>query len=504
MISMTRVSTSAIITAFVVIGSSALAAAAPARVPNKRPYRVTATATATGRSGSATMSARALIDRSHHASVEIAAGDFETRRVGTLAKVQLKTFDGNGELISTRNYSGLNASSIAIPIDRMDRGQALQLQGHIRNGDTSRTDVVSVRTVGRLRPDLAVRWVNAPASARVGLPVHISAMVAELNHDTGARASCVLSVDNEEADRAEGIWVDAGDTVSCAFIHVFSTGGAHQIRVDVGRVEPGDWNAANNSGGGSVTILSDEQSFNSVSAWVSESYEHYRKRNTGYSRSNDTGDAYVRTFDFLTDESRMTQGSLYAASISAPVTFPVTQLAVAQWTDDILIHQGVYNDVAATFVAPYLSCGRVADEADVTIYVDVCVRPGASGPVTSITYSRYVGTVTYFSSRYDAAWYETPEGDVPVYTYSYNQHDSSSTGPLSILGNTYRFEVTLINGTVAYRKPVSFAIGGVQTTMDVNYPLACQESSDPLFGYEKVCDEFINHIAGRYAAVDWP
>jgi len=502
MSSITRPLTSAIITAVVATGPSALAAAAPARVPNKQAYRVTASATATGRNGTATMSARALIDRNHHASVEIVAGDFE-RPVGTLAKVQLKTFDGNGDLTSTSNYSGLNGASIVIPIDRMDRGQALQLQGHIRNVDNRRTDVVSITTVGRLRPDLAVRGINAPANARVGLPVHISATVAELNHDTGARASCVLFVDDVEADRAEGIWVDAGDTVSCAFIHVFSAGGAHHLRVDVERVEPGDWNAANNSGGGLVTIFSDEQSFNGVSAWVSESYEHYRIHDTGYSRSNDRA-AYVQAFDFLTDQSSMTQGSLYAASITAPVTFPVTQVAVAQWTDDILIHQGVYNDVAATFVAPYLSCGRVADDAEVTIYVEVCVRPGSSGPVTSITYSRYVGTVTYFSNRYDAAWYETPESVVPVYSYSYNQHESSSTGSPGVLGHTYRFEVALINGTVAYSKPVSFAIGDVQTTTDVNYPWACQEFSDPLYGYKKNCDEFINYIAGRYVVLDWP
>ncbi len=112
--------------------------------------------------------------------------------------------------------------------------------------------------------------------------------------------------------------------------------------------------------------------------------------------------------------------------------------------------------------------------------------------------------MTYFSNRYDAAWYETPEGVVPVFTYSYNQHDSSSTGLPSVLGNSYRFEVALINGTVAYSKPVSFAIGGVQTTTDVNYPWACQEVSDPLYGYKKVCDEFINHIAGRYVVVNWP
>jgi hypothetical protein len=226
--------------------------------------------------------------------------------------------------------------------------------------------------------------------------------------------------------------------------------------------------------------------------------------NTGYTRRKDGGADYVRTFDFLTDQSRNTQGALYAAYITAPVAFPVTQVAVAQWTDNVLIHQGVYSGVSATSVTPYLTCGHVVDDAGVAVYVDVCVRPGPSGPLTLIAYARYVGTVTYFSSHYDAAWYETPDGVLPIYTYSYNHHESSSTGSLGVLGNTYRFEVTLINGTVAYSKPVSFAIGALQTSMDVNYPWTCQEFSDPLYGYKKICDEYINYSAGRFASVDWP
>lgn len=498
-----RQSIPALITAFVLVGPLT-AAAKPARVPNKQPYRVTATATATGRTGSATMSARAMIDRNHHGSLEIVAGEFGTPTIGTLAKLQLKTFDGKGDLINTINYSGLSAPSIAIPIDRIDRGQALDVQANIRDVDNTRTDVVSVTTVGRLRPDLAVLRVNAPASARTGFPVHISATIAELNHDTGARASCVLFVDDEQADQAEAIWVDAGDTVSCAFIHEFSTGGTHQVRVDVTQVDPGDWDTANNTGSGSVAIAADEQSFDSVSAWASESHEHYRIHNTGYSRRNEGGADYVRTFDFLTDHSRNTQGALYAAYVNAPVSFPLTQVAVAQWSDDTLIHQAIYNGVAATSVTPYITCAHIVDDMDVATYVDVCVRPGPSGMLTLIVYQRYVGTVTYFSSQYDAAWYETPMGADPIYTYSFNRQESSSTGSLSVLGNTYRFEVTLMNGGIVYGKPVSFAIGAEQTGRDINYPWACQEFSDPLYGYKKICDEYINYSAGRFASINWP
>ena len=84
---------------FVILGCCETALAGPVRVPNTQPYRVTAAATATWRTGSATMSARALIDRNHRGSLEIVAGDFQTRTVGTVTKFQLKSFDGNGDLL---------------------------------------------------------------------------------------------------------------------------------------------------------------------------------------------------------------------------------------------------------------------------------------------------------------------------------------------------------------------------------------------------------------------
>ena len=159
--------------------------------------------------------------------------------MGSLAKIQLKAYDGNGDLLYTNNVSGISAPAVVVPLASFDRGQALDIQANIRNVDNTRTDVVSVTAVGKLRPDLAVLHVDAPSNAPLGMPVHITATIVELNHDTGARATCVLSVDDRPVDRAEGIWVDAGDTVSCAFARAFTSGGLHQFQVDVTDVNPG-------------------------------------------------------------------------------------------------------------------------------------------------------------------------------------------------------------------------------------------------------------------------
>jgi hypothetical protein len=187
------------------------------------------------------------------------------------------------------------------------------------------------------------------------------------------------------------------------------------------------------------------------------------------------------------------------------VTFPVTQVAVAQWSDDTLVHQAVFAGLTPTSVSANVTCGRVVDDADQTTYVEVCAYRGAfvGSGTTQVTYSRLAGTVTYFSAEYDAAWYEWPDGTTPIYTYAYNYRDGSST-PLVPLGSTYRFDVTLINGGVAYSKPVSFAITAEEISSDIDNPWHCQEFSDPTYGYKQICQEYINFARSRFGLVRWP
>ena len=493
------------IAAFGPLASTATAAGGPSRIPNKQRYRVSATATATGRTGSATMSARALIDRDRRASLEVVAGDFETPTVGSLAKIQLKAYDGNGDLLYTNNVSGISAPAVVVPLASFDRGQALDIQANIRNVDNTRTDVVSVTAVGKLRPDLAVLHVDAPSNAPLGMPVHITATIVELNHDTGARATCVLSVDDRPVDRAEGIWVDAGDTVSCAFARVFTSGGLHQFQVDVTDVNPGDWDIANNSASGSVAIVTAADAFDMGTASVSSSLRHYRTHSTGFTRH--AGDNLVVTWDNLNDQSDNSDGAQYHAYIDHTfVSFPLTQIVVGQWSDDTLIHAGVYTTVGATTSGPNWACALVVDDsADQAAHVEVCAYNGGPGGnlITSITYGRFAGTVTYFASQYQAAWYETPDGVVPIYEYSYNYREGYSVGTPAGLGSTYRFEVTLIDGGTMYSKPVTLAVGPRQVFSDITYPWRCREDTDPWYGYKKICDEYIDYSSGRGGLFVW-
>jgi hypothetical protein len=490
--------------ALTIAASAGAASAGPARVPNTQPYRVTATATATGRTGSAMMSARALIDRDRQARLEVVTGDFETAPMGSLTKLQVKAYDGNGNLVLANNYGPLSTSSMILPLASLSRGQALDIQGNIRNVDNNRTDVVSVTAVGKLRPDLAAVTIDAPPNAPAGMPVHVTATIAELNHDTGARATCLLSVDDIPVDRAAGIWVDAGDTVSCAFSRVFASGGFHRIRVSATDVNPGDWDTANNAVETGISIVTATDTFDFGSASVSSSYRRYRSHDTGYLRQG--SDNFVTAWENLNDQFEDSDGAQYHAYINrTAVSFPLTQIVVSQWSDDTLIHAGVFNAVATTSAGPTLSCAMVVDDsADQAAHVEVCAHgggPGGSG-ITSITYGRFAGTVTYFASQYQAAWYETPEGVVPVYEYSFNHRQGHTAGTARGVGDTYRFEVTLIAGNTAYSRPATIRVGPLQVFSDVNYPWSCVEDATP-YGYRKTCQEFINYSSARFGMVVW-
>lgn len=137
----------------------------------------------------------------------------------------------------------------------MSRGVSIQVQTNIRGIDPTRTDVVTVSTPALLRPDVKVNSVSGPGQAPPNSAVSLLAEVAEGNGDVGARADCVLSIDGTAVSSTPGIWVDAADTVTCAFSHAFSKPGTYTVAVSARNVTPGDWDASNNQAQTSITIL---------------------------------------------------------------------------------------------------------------------------------------------------------------------------------------------------------------------------------------------------------
>lgn len=234
--------------------ASPIYAALPQAFKNSVKYKDAGAKPATGRSGSAAIQARALRGQSQ-TDIEVTTGDFDgAAPVGKLDKVQVKLFTNAGDA-ATDNYRNIGSGYGDFVYASAPRGQQFQVQANVSGIDPKRTDVVTAGGNVKWRPDLTVASIQAPSQAPVGTIVTVNAVVREALGDSGARANCVLKADGTVVDHADGIWVDAGDAVTCQFRTLFTTAGTKQLTVDVTNVVPADYNTANNSAGALIQIV---------------------------------------------------------------------------------------------------------------------------------------------------------------------------------------------------------------------------------------------------------
>src|SRR5207249_1285310 len=176
---------------------------------------------------------------------------------GRLATVQVKAYSRSGKYVFTDNHTGLSGGGTAIfPYTVLPHGTPLEVQTLVRGVDDPRTDVVTLADTVHLRPDLVAWRLQAPDQSPIGAAVNLKGFVLERNGEVGARADCVLYVDGTAADRATGIWVDAGGMVACAMTHVFTEARTYSLELRVENVRPRDFDDTNNSVSASITALS--------------------------------------------------------------------------------------------------------------------------------------------------------------------------------------------------------------------------------------------------------
>lgn len=236
-------------------------------VPNVTKYKSSGVKPGTGRSGSATLEARALLAKDGSMLLEASTGSVETGAgPGQIAKTQIKIN------ALTKNFNNLTGGGYwAGTFPGLTRNTPVQVQANIRGIDPKRTGVVTVTTPALLRPDVSVTAVNGPSTHQPQLPIEFVATVVEKNGDVGARANCVFSVNGTESDIANGIWVDAGGTVACQFSHTFDAPGTYTIGVAATGVVPGDWDSTNNSATTTITIVEPGRA---IKNGYMEAYQH--------------------------------------------------------------------------------------------------------------------------------------------------------------------------------------------------------------------------------------
>src|SRR5689334_5455599 len=101
---------------------------------------------ATGRAGTATLSARALLDQSGKTLLQLTTGTLDSASTppGYIAKAQIRNYDNDGKVLSNKTPVLAQQSGYQVfEYPHMHRGQSYEVQTNIRAIDGNRTNVVT-------------------------------------------------------------------------------------------------------------------------------------------------------------------------------------------------------------------------------------------------------------------------------------------------------------------------------------------------------------------------
>jgi hypothetical protein len=444
--SMKRLSVVSVITlgAVSLFTASAALADAPATHSNADPYRVNKPAAATGRAGNATLAARALMNKDGTTDVDITTGKLDSTAVapGNISKVQIKTFNGDAEVQWTKNYSSLTSGgTLHYNFPELHRGQSIQTQANIEKID-KRTGVVTLTNTVKLRPDLAVKGIDAPSKVQVGSSVVVSAMISEANGDVGARGDCKLFVDGNQVDQALGIWIDGADSVTCAFNYQFTTVGTHSLKVTVDNVVPSDWDSANNSASGTIEVFDNTSAplWGSASLWAGKG-TYAGTTSIYYLRADGTFPSdpdYLSKYNDTIDQ----QSYWLWAGSNTGFVFPLTSAKVAIKSDDVAVGSTTFSN---TWGYSYddggsYSYGCTWGDDAVAASFGVCSNSWNGYGWTDMWTSRWGGVVTYHSEGYDRRqgyWWGG-------YNYQWN-YDGAYSAPSFAVGDKFEISYELVD-----------------------------------------------------------
>ena len=391
-----RMSTKAALAAVFAIGSMQPLAAqhvvrGPKFHPNTQKYSDAGAKPVSGRAGSASLEARALYGIDGVVKVEASTGRLDDHTgPGQIRKVQMKIFSSQGKLLGTQSLGGSDKGYWTTSLDQAGAGSRLQLQANVGGIDGSRNDVVTVTVPVMREPDVAVDAVTTPARALAGAAVNVVATLSERNGDVGARANCMLSVDDQLVDQAHGIWIDAGQKVSCAFETRMTALGSHKVTVWATNISPDDFDPQDNSASTSIEILSPETPLAYSAQFTAsdrDSYTHIKKTSSDGSFITETTDNFKRQSRSFTMTSTDTQQML-SFPVHARSALMADGAAVFDYTNDI--------DLESSQVASTEDCGVRIDGG---FFLSVCnIRWGT--PRIEVKLSSMDGRVTYFGSRF--------------------------------------------------------------------------------------------------------
>jgi hypothetical protein len=457
-----------IVLALVSFGA-AQAQAQPKLHSSSQKYREKNATGAKGRAGGASLTARMLYAKDGTTELEATTGEFgsTTPPPGTFWKMQVSALDALGVVMSTTQYRDLDGLGgyFRQSYTNLWPGQPFQVQAHIRTG-SKRNDTVTVTTSVQKRPDVAVATLVSPPMAPLNLPIKMFAVVSELNGNVGARTDCVLYVNDVEADRAAAIWVDSGDSVSCAFSPTFTQLGTNRLKVRALGVDPGDWDAANNVFEKDVLVSTLTPEFDAARAEALV----YDVNNTSFLQEGRYFSSTSTGGDWQWIEKTDTDGDIWTYTAVAAVAPLAAPASVNVSLSDGVLGWSVERPLSG---CEDYAIGQVNGR---TIYTSVI---GCGALVVQA--GGFSGTVTYTSSLLTAT-FKVQSGkiiyDAPA-QYVFNRVETQDVnGNLIFNGNNWTVDVQVVapaasGGVFTFSKPLSFALGA-PVTLGAENPRTCQ------------------------------
>jgi hypothetical protein len=479
-------------------------------VSSSKHYRESGVGNATGRSGSAHVTARALLSKDGNATIELTTGALDSTGTppGSFRKVQFKALNSAGNPTLVQNLFPPTASGYySFTSPSLHRGQQLQLQGNINGIDGNRTDVVTVVETVKVRPDLAVASLNFPSSAIPNQAVNISANLVEMNGDAGATTTCLLAIDGNPVDQAKNVYVDAAGSVSCAFVYMFNTAGSHTIEVSATNVVPSDWDTSNNSVSGTIDISNPNT--------AEQSFASFQDNNGGFPviATNTSKQWYMGTLvedvsntfgaSGHTQDSNTTfsssgcAGSTNAAAWQFPVRVAYSETmdgkSVYSYTDG-----GLTGDTASFSGYNFPICNGIvasqnlqfgSEQADdhwnfLTSYQYYDAAGNILMSSQTIQSERLAGDVTYFSYGYQCFYWNSPSGTCtnPSDYRIFNSPRHDVSGAFVPVGSTWVPSVSTVDAAGnTFSGSVSVPLSATQQTR--SQPTTCQNLGPDSNGY---------------------
>ena len=429
--------------------------------------------------GPASIEVRAIYGRDGTTLLEVTTGNFEDgTHTGAITRTLIKP-PNNAKILTFNNL--VNDGYWSTTLTGFQPGDVVDVQATVIPDGSHRPYVLNGLAPIALRPDVEVVSVTAPTEALRDAGVIISAALHERNGQVGARGDCALYVDGVRVDAAPGIWIDAGDMVSCMFLHSFAAAGRHDLTVNFENETPDDWDTANNSASASILINTTIAS-NSVRSEETQEVRDYARITTS-----------VVSERYVTHDDQHWSEVVYNGADAAIWTSPLQLIDVNLSVDGAAVHTASLVPLGDVEFGPPTARVRCGFYSSSWESGTMCVTQDAAHPSTTFNYFLRTGSITNLSSTFTCVLLIfdcREEHSSSFFQYAYPSALGLTTG------STFGFGLRFHDGDgVKHIVDRSVAISGF--SLDLSTPESCFAD---ILTLKIVCETTIVH--GRRAVAN--